>query len=377
MDKTHKHIVIDARIRRSTTGRYVDRLLEHLQDIDRENRYSVLLMPDDDWRPKAENFTTVSSPFKQFSFNPMDQIKFARQLKSLKPDLVHFPMNQQPIFYRGKIVTTTMDLTMLRFTRPGKAPLPVFWLKMLGYRFLFWYSNRKSERIITISRFVKDDLIKHYPFTDGKVSVTYCASEPPLEAKAKKPVVLKDVRKNKTGKFLLYAGSAFPHKNLETLIKAFEKLHSSDGELKLILTGKREYYFEQLEKFADQSPARNSIIFTGFVADEELKWLYKNASVYAFPSLSEGFGLPGLEAMAHGCPVASSNATCLPEIYGDAAIYFDPNDAEDMAGTINELLNDDELRGELIENGYQRLERYSWDKMARETLSIYQSVLKN
>ena len=182
-----KHIVIDARIRRSSTGRYIDRLLEHLQNIDEENSYTILLQPDDPWQPKAPNFAAESCPFPQFSFNPLDQVRFARQLKRLKPDLTHFPMNQQPIFFFGPTVTTTMDLTMLRFTRPGRAPLPVFWLKMAGYKFLFWWSNKKSKAIITITNYVKQDLEASYPFTKGKITVTHCASEPPLESRADRP----------------------------------------------------------------------------------------------------------------------------------------------------------------------------------------------
>jgi hypothetical protein len=126
------HIVIDNRIRRSSTGRYSDRLVEHLQSVDAENQYTILLQPDDPWKPAAKNFTTLPCSFGQFSFNPLDQVRFAKMLYSLKADIVHFPMNQQPLFYVKPVVTTTMDLTMLRFTRPGKTPYPVFLAKNGG-----------------------------------------------------------------------------------------------------------------------------------------------------------------------------------------------------------------------------------------------------
>src|SRR5882672_12265482 len=108
--KVH-HIVIDARIRRSSTGRPIDRLVEQLQDLDHANRYTILVQPDDDWHMRAGNFQTVPCPFAQFSFNPLDQIKFAWQLYRLRPDLVHFTMTQQPLLYFGNIVTMTHDLT--------------------------------------------------------------------------------------------------------------------------------------------------------------------------------------------------------------------------------------------------------------------------
>ena len=111
--------------------------------------------------------------------------------------------------------------------------------------------------------------------------------------------------------------------------------------------------------------------------DDELNWLYAHTSAYLFPSLMEGFGLPGLEAMTHGAPVVSSDATCLPEVYGDAAAYFDPNDTETMAKSIAEVLDDAALRKKLVKNGYERLKDFSWRKTAEQTLEVYRDALKN
>jgi len=363
------HIVIDARIRRSSTGRYVDRLIEHLQEVGGENRYTVLLQPDDPWKPTTNNFSTVPCPYAQFSFSIFQQIRFTRQLKQLKPDLVHFTMTQQPLFYFGNIVTTTHDLTMLRFVRAGSTPLPIFWVKRLLYKFLFWWSHKKSMRIIVPTEYVAKDLTRLQPFTKDKITVTYEASEPPLNVKAQKPAKISQP-------FILYVGSAFPHKNLQNLIKAFEILKTSLGELNLVLAGKKEQYYLELENSVAGSPARSSMHFPGFVTDEELKWLYENAAAYVFPSLSEGFGLPGLEAMAHGCPVVSSNATCLPEVYKDAAVYFDPTDPSDMASKIESVLTDKEMASLLVKEGKMVLSQYSWRKMATETVEVYKTVLK-
>lgn len=370
-DNNIKHIVIDARIRRSSTGRYIDRLIEHLQTVDTsDNRYTILLQPDDTWQPKNKNFTVVFSPYAQFSLSPLQQIGFTKQLYSLHADLVHFPMNQQPILYFKKVVTSTMDLTMLRFTRAGKTPLPVFWIKMAGYRFLFWYSNKKSKAIITISNYVKDDLAKHYKFTRGKTTNTYCASEPPLAFPAEKPDFIDD----KTP-FVLCVGTAFPHKNLQMVIDALPQLLAHDANLKVVLAGKKEQYYERLEKYASKLDYNDHIIIPGFVSDEELKWLYEHCAVYVFPSKSEGFGLPGLEAMVHGAPVVSSNATCLPEIYGDAALYFNPNNIDDAAQKIERVLRDKAFKQELVTKGNSQVKKYSWEKMATQTLEIYNLVL--
>jgi len=371
-----KHIVIDARIRRASTGRYVDRLIEHLQKIDKKNLYSILVQPDDPWKPTATNFARVGCPYPQFSFNPAHQFGFARQLYGLKADLVNFPMNQQPLFYFKPVVTATMDLTMLRFTRAGRHSDLYHAIRMAGYRFLFWYSLKKSKAIITISNFVKSDIEQHYPFAKGRITVTYCASEPPLRAKATMPKFSSKFHEPGSKlQFLLHVGSPFPHKNIERLLDAFVILKNTHPNLRLVLAGKKEFYFEKLEKATKDNRFANDVAFTGFVSDEELKWLYENAKAYVLPSLSEGFGLPGLEAMTHGCPVVSSNATCLPEVYGNAVRYFDPNNTEDMAEKIDNVISDDKLRKELVKKGFLQLEKYSWQRMAKQTLEVFNKIL--
>jgi glycosyltransferase involved in cell wall biosynthesis len=141
------------------------------------------------------------------------------------------------------------------------------------------------------------------------------------------------------------------------------------------LAGKIDKNYARIKKLAEERDLSESVIFTGFVDDSKLRWLYENTAAYVFPSLSEGFGLPGLEAMAHGAPVASSNATCLPEIYGGAAHYFDPYDENDMALKIFKVVSDDDLRDSLIKKGRARAKKYSWSRTAEETLKVYKKVL--
>lgn len=370
MTASSKHIVIDARIRRSSTGRYADRLIEHLQNIDTQNRYTILVEPDDPWQPRAGNFSAVPCPFPQFSFNPMNQIRFTTLLHKLHPDLVHFTMTQQPLPYFGNIVTTTHDLTMFRFVRRGNTPLPLYWLKITLYKFLMWWSHKKSAYIITPTQFVANDIAAFQPSVAHKLVVTYEASEPPLPVAGKRP---KQIKAN--DRFLLYVGTAFPHKNLPKLVEAFGILHKQDPNLKLVLVGKKEIHYEELEAHIKTLPYANHVILTGFVTDEELKWLYEHCQAYVFASLSEGFGLPPLEAMAHGVPVVSSNASCMPEVYEDAAHYFDATDPADIAQKVHDVLTNKTLRNTLIQNGYRQIKKYSWRKMAEETLAIYKRVL--
>lgn len=362
------HIVIDARNRRSAgVGRYTDRLLQHLQNIDNVNKYTILLGSEDGWQPSADNFSSVPCPFPQFSVNPLNEFRFAGQLYGLRADLVHFTMTQQPLLYFGKTITTTHDLTMLRFTRAGKHNILFHKLRMRLYKLLFWWSHKKSKAIIVPSQYVADDLAKLQPFTKKKTHVTYEASEPLIAGKA---TPLEGVSKP----FIFHTGSPFPHKNIERLVEAFELLLPTNPDLQLVLSGKTEYYFNKLAKRVAKSPAKDAIVLPGFVSDGELKWLYQNAGAYVLPALSEGFGLPGLEAMVHGCPLASSNATCLPEVYGDAALFFNPLDVEDMSLKIERLLTDKVFAKELVARGKKQIHKYSWEKMAQQTLEIYNQV---
>lgn len=350
----------------------MDRLLEWLQIVDAsKHKYTVVLSSSDDWRPTNNNFSAVKTNTKPYSFNIFNQITYANFIKKLNPDLVHFTITpQEPVFYFDKRITTTHDLTMYRYARAGKLPAWVHWLRMVGYKFLFWQSHKIAKQIIVPTNYVRKDLIKLHPFTKNKITVTKEASEEPSNIPAKKPPAI-----NKP--FIMHVGSPLPHKNIERLLKAFEILKQDYPELKLVLAGKKEFFFNKLIKNDIRlNKYKDHIVVPGFIDDNELKWLYENAEAYILPSLSEGFGLPGLEAMAHGTPLISSNATCLPEVYGDASHYFDPNSVNDMSEKISEVLNSNELRKQLVAKGYEQLKKYSWKKMAQETLAVYEAVLK-
>lgn len=369
MANKKKHIVIDARIRRASTGRPVARLLEHLQEIDQEHKYTILLERNDDWRPKAKNFTAIRTRFPNFSFNPLNQIFYAKQLYSLKADLVYFTLTpQQPLFYWKPFATLTHDLVMLQFARAGRLPQWVHSIRMKGYRLLLWDAHRRAKHVVVPTEFVADAVNKYHLFTNRKTTVMLEASEPPLPVKAKEP-------EQPPEEFIMYTGSAFPHKNLERLISAFEILKQQHPDLKLVLVGKREYHSLKLEKWARKQSFSKDIIFTGFIPDEELKWYYQNARTYVFASLNEGFGLPGLEAMAHGCPVVSSNFSCLPEVHGDAAHYFNPEDIQEMAQKIDEVISNESLRKKLIDKGHENAKRFSWRRFANQHLALFKQLL--
>jgi glycosyltransferase involved in cell wall biosynthesis len=359
-------IVIDARELRTSTGRYVERLLHHLQQLDSTHDFTVLLKPTDidDWQPTNPKFSKATTTYEEFSFG--EQLGYKNQLNGLKGDLVHFPMVQQPVLYRSKTVTTMNDLTTVRFRNLTKNKW-VFAIKQRIYAWLNKRVARQTGHIITYSEFVKQDVVSFAGVNPDKISAIHLAAEPIID-----PAVVMPALENSP--FIMYVGRPMSHKNLERLIEAFKPLQTSRPDLRLVLAGRKDANYLRIESMVAARKIDN-VIFTDFVSEGQLRWLYENCAAYIFPSLSEGFGLPGLEAMAHGAPVVSSNATCLPEIYGAAAHYFDPTDVQAMADAINEVLTDRQLRDRLVAAGKQQVAKYSWRRTAEQTLAVYNEVL--
>ena len=360
-------IAIDARESGSSTGRYIDKLVEYLHAAKPSHEIVVLTKKHriDFMETIAPRFTVIESPFREFSFG--EQLGFKKQLKRLKPDLVHFGMVQQPVLYRGKVVTTMHDLTTVRFRNPSKN-FVIFTIKQQIYKQVNKRAARKSKHIIVPSEYVKQDVVAYTKIKPSKVTVTYEAGDKIME---RPEPLLPLVDKS----FVMYVGRPTPHKNIKRLVQAFALLKESHPDLMLVLVGKTDNNYRQLAAWVERKKIKN-VMFTDFVTDGELRWLYEHCQTYVFPSLSEGFGLPGLEAMAHGCPVVSSNATCLPEIYKDGALYFDPLKPAGIAEQIARVLDDPRLRRNLIIEGSVVVKQYSWERMAKQTLDIYENVLR-
>lgn len=362
-----KHIVIDARELRTSTGRYIERLLHYLQQLDFENRYTVLLKSKDlkGWQPTNPNFSKQACDFKEFTFG--EQLGFARQLYGLKADLVHFGMAQQPLLYLKKSVTSILDLTTARFRNPAKNPA-VFLIKQQVYKVVIWYAAKKSRHVLVMTNYVAHDLADFANIKLKKITVAYGSADKIADHSTPLPGLQKT-------RFIMYVGRPTPHKNLERLVEAFALLQQHDPALHLVLAGKLDTNYRRLQDRVKQLGVDN-VVFTDFIPDAQLRWLYEHAAAYVFPSLSEGFGLPGLEAMQYGTPLVSSNATCLPEVYGDAAVYFDPLNVDDMAAKIGTVLTDHPLRDRLVAREAKQLTKYSWQRMAEQTLAMYKLILK-
>lgn len=361
------HIAIDARIVNSTTGRYVERLVHYLQEIDTENTYTILVPEKDkDYLQLInENFHILVADYDNYSIG--EQLGFKKFLDRLRPDLVHFCMPQQPVLYKGLHVTTFHDLTLVKTYNSDKNWLIYHFKQRVG-EFVFKHVAKTSQHILTPSQFTKDELIKYVDIPEEKVTVTHLAADSTNSTPSPYVQPFK--------KFLLYVGQQSDYKNIRRLASAHQRLIKKHPDLGLILVGSKNASARKNEQYFDDKNYKN-ILFTGFLPDDQLEWLYEHTAAYVFPSLMEGFGLPGLEAMIRNTPVVSSNATCLPEIYGEAAHYFDPNNTTDMARAIDEVLEDDTLRSTLIEAGKSQAKKYSWKKTARQTHDVYMNALEN
>jgi glycosyltransferase involved in cell wall biosynthesis len=360
------HIVIDARHINSSTGHYVERLLDELQYIDGDNSYTVIVLEKEKnhWKPSCPNFSVLTTNANWYTFS--EQLRFASLLYSLKPDFVHFSMPQQPLLWKGRRLTTVHDTTLIRYENVDQNKIIY-----KGRKFIFTNLLRnvmkRSDYILAPTNYVKDDLDEwtdhHY---SKKLVVTYESGDM-IHAEPE------PVKKLKGKRFLFFVGNAFPYKNLGRIVSAYAELKFTYPDLQLVFAGKKDFFYEQLEADVKQRKIPE-VHFLGYISDGEKRWIMKNATAYVCASLSEGFHIPMIEAMYEQCPVISSDATCLPEVGGDAALYFNPSSTDELVAAVTRLLEEPKLRDQLIKKGSRNIKRFSWKKMAEETYKIYQKM---
>ncbi|MFA7702869.1 MAG: glycosyltransferase family 1 protein, partial [Patescibacteria group bacterium] len=262
----------------------------------------------------------------------------------------------------------------------------IYRLKNLAYRLVIWLALKRAQKIITVSEFTKNDIIEQFHIHQEKIIVTYEGVA--NLAKGNDTLFVKKMDEDSAlsryqikDNFLLYIGNAYPHKNLEGLVQVFSRVFKKHPELRLVLVGKSDYFYERVKAYAaslklyQKDENTSPIIFPGYVSDAELEILFKKALFYIFPSLYEGFGLPPLEAMAKGCPVLSSNKSSMPEILGEAAFYFNPESKDQMESAIEKMITDENLRADLIKKGFNQSKKYNWWECAYATYKVYNSVL--
>lgn len=368
-------IGIDARLYHTGLGigRYIEQLIKHLERIDDTNEYSIFLRKDAyvAYHPAHPRFKKVLADIPWYSVR--EQLVMPFLLARYRLDLVHFPHFNVPVCTRIPFIVTIHDLIMIKFplsaTSAASTRNPfIHRVKYYFYRCILSYACRKARNIITVSQHVRNDLVRLLGVDLKKISVIYeAATLPHGEYSGELPFQVKTP-------YIFSAGNAYPHKNLETLLKAFAVLIREKKDIHLVLCGQEDYFYRRLLKRINEMGLEGRVIHLGLVSDEVLDTLYRNAVLYVFPSYEEGFGLPGLEAMQRGIPVVASRSSCLGEIYGDAAVYIDPSNSEDMYQVMLTYINDSSLRNDLIRKGRERVKHYSWEQTAEQTHLLYTHV---
>ncbi|MFA6369289.1 MAG: glycosyltransferase family 1 protein [Candidatus Shapirobacteria bacterium] len=368
-----KHIVIDARLygpKHTGIGRYTKNLLKALISLPDFKKYRFTLIIYQDLieevkKDLGDNYKYFATNIKHYSLKEQFLLPFI--IYSLQADLVHFTHFNKPILYFKKSVITIHDLIKHFFTGKDTTTKNQFLysLKHLAYLFLTNIIIKRNQ-IIVPSNFWRKYLINKYNLNPSRIVTTHEAVDPTFLANNQNEIV-------KTPKnYIIYTGNLYSHKNIKVILAALKEL--PDISLKIICA--RSFFSEKLKIEIAQIGLKKQVEFLGYLDDKQFKNIYQQALALVHPSLMEGFSLTGLEAMALNCPVISSNSSCLPEIYNDSVLYFDPNNASNLVQKINQLKDSPDLRIKLIKLGQQQLKKYSWSKTANQTMAVYKKILE-
>ncbi len=369
------------------SSEFVFQLLLNLYRIDNTNKYSVFLPtpPSKDLPPERENWKyEVFRSKKLWTLLGLSK-RLMREKGRL--DVFFSPTHYLPLFTGAPPVIAILDVSYLYF--------PELFKKKDLNQLKFWggYSIRKAKKIITISNSSKNDIIKAYGVPGDKVEVVYPGIK--IMDLRSKTEDLRTIQKEYgiKGPYILFVGTLQPRKNIARLIEAFSRINTNDyseskqinndsdklgqnirKNLNLVVVGKRGWQYEEILDAPKKYGVEASVKFLENVTDEELPSLYKNALCFVLPSLYEGFGLPILEAMQYGCPVLTSNVSSLPEAGGDAALYFNPEDTEDITKNLKLITQNSKLREGLVKKGYEQVKKFSWEKSAAKTLGVLETL---
>lgn len=341
---------------------YAKELILQLAHIDQTNEYTLYLQtPPEEWILNLpQNFQTKVIPFPKF----WTQIRLSWEMLWHPPDVLFVPASTLPLIH-PKSVYTEHDVAWIYYPE-------IFTKSMLWFHKIFsWLARSGSTKIISISESTKKDLINYYKVPSEKIAVIphgYTVTN------SANNVLSAEVAAKLPEKYILFLSTLQPRKNLELLIDAFRELKNEHPELphKLVVVGKAGWKFQEILRKIDEN--KDIVAYLGHIPDGDRWPVYRGADLFIHPSLYEGFGMWILEAFECDVPVAVSNNSSLPEVGGDAALYFDPTSKEEMKAIIMQVLNDSALREQMVARGKVQLANFSWEKCARETLAVLEEV---
>jgi len=401
-------IAIDARfINPENRGlsTYTRNLVFGLETIDKKNEYYILLRQKDctSLKFKSSRFHKVAAEVQWYGIK--EQIIIPQILNKIKPDLTHFPHFNVPVVYNRPFITTIHDLILFAYPTKKATKLgPISYaFKDRAYRLTIAQALKKARAIVAVSNSTARDIHRFFPnINESKITTIYegaggeaSFSSPQLRGgprrgggrgsliskyeKVSAKTRQEWLKNNFKIKFpfIFYLGGGYPHKNLERLAFAFNGAQKNyrektRQEIYLVIGGGKDYFFNRLKNLVGKSKIKN-IIFPGFIPEgRALEYFYQEALFCVFPSLYEGFGLPPLEALKRKKLVLCNNGTCFPEILGESVVYFNGKSVTDISDAIiNTLENLENLKKTYLPRAKDTLARYSWRKMARETLELY------
>lgn len=335
---------------------YLRELLAALAELDQTNQYLVFtnLETQNDLVPKQANFhwkpQAVHARFRPGRIL-WEQIVLPFEAARYRLDVLFNPGFTSPIFSPCRQVTVFHDLQHKRY------PEYFRWFDLPFWRLLLWASANRSHLLIAVSEATRSDLLRFYRIPEERVTVVHHGVEPAFSR----------LDRSQTEDYLLCVSTLHPHKNLPRLIRAYGR---KARDFRLILAGLRGFHAESIEREIVEMGLQDSVQITGWVPREELYSLYSRARAFVYPSMFEGFGMPVLEAMAAGIPVACSGIRPLREVAGDAALFFDPLDEDAIAATIERVMDDGQLRDRLTQAGRERARPFTWQRSAQQTLKI-------
>lgn len=302
-------------------------------------------------------------PFKRF----WTLLRLSWEMRKNPPDVLFVPSHTLPLI-RPKFSVITIHDVAFRYLKKS--------YPKLNYWHLNWstkYAVKHASKIIVPSEATRRDLIEFFKCPPGKISVVYHGFKKPSRHDGSLAPISENLKFfgfDKKFPYILFVGRLESKKNLARLVEAFKIFSEHKPHYKLVLAGKQGFEFDEILKKVSKFKLEDKVIMPGYIDEEEKKYLYENCEIFAFPSLYEGFGFPILEAFYYGKPVATSHVSCLPEVAGDAAIYFDPFDVSEIANVLEKLANNADLRNELAEKGKIRLEQFDLKTSIKKTFDI-------
>lgn len=369
-------------------GRFTKDMLSALLERDRVNEY--LFFMDSFTASQADFPSNARQVVVKLSESPtraasadgrrglQDMMKLGRAVAGEKLDIFFYPSvyTYFPVFSSARKIVAIHDVIAEKY------PELIFksWKNRLFWNMKTWLAIRQSDLILTVSQFSRQGIAEHFGIKPGRIKVVSEGADDSF-GPVSDPQLLHDrlavYGLSKTSRYVLYVGGIAPHKNLAALVAAFSRLMHEPGydDIKLVMVGdyKHDVFLmdEKLKASMNSPEFDQRVIYTGYVPDADLNCLYNAAQVFVLPSFCEGFGLPALEAMSCGTVVVASNTTSVPEVVGDAGLYFSPDDEAQLADRLREVLDDDALRHELGERSLQRAATFSWERSAAETLQVF------